>query len=102
MFRKDTMMGGSTWYDPTRWEGDIRSNDNKQPIELVVTDLMEDVRGMEYSVRMRVKPDYQLHLDNQQCSYRMYLEFMGKGDLSALIKAHQAREEQIPEVRYCY
>lgn len=68
-------------------------------MELVITSAMEDVKGLEYTVKMRVKPDYQAHISNETYSYRMYLEYADKGDLADLIKGYNSRDEFIPEVR---
>lgn len=66
-------------------------------MELIITSAMEDIKGLEYTVKMRVKADYHAHISNETYWNRMYLEYAGRGDLADLIKSYNKRDEFIPE-----
>ena len=83
------------WFDPTRWEGDVRSLHNKMPLELVITQAMHVVPGLENSIGVREAPS-RSHVNDMACTYRLYLEFASKGDLFGLINRHKGKQP-IPE-----
>ena len=95
-------MSEEAWFDPTRWEGDMRSQNNKMPLELVVTHQMDRVANLQNTVRMRVAPDQHQHVDDATLTFKMYLEWMGKGTLTALIDRHRRNGARIPEPMIWY
>ena len=101
MFRKDVLLGERDWFDPTKWEGDVRSMNNKLPYELVITNAMANVQWLDHTVRMHVAPQ-RAHVDDANLTYKLYLEWADKGNLQKLISEHKKRDVPIPEPMIWY
>lgn len=88
-------MGELEWVYPIKWTGGIR-DPNRMPMELDITHAMSQVHNLAHSVRLRKDPDPS-DLNHDTLSYKMYLQWVGGGDLNNLIIRHIQNGSQIPE-----
>lgn len=95
VFRKDMFLTEGEWIRPWRWEGDLRDPDAKLPFELTCHRDLQNL-GTPYLARMRegVQNDF---LDNEKCTYRLYVEWCSHGDLGRLINIARAANKVVPE-----
>ena len=60
-----------------------------------------DNEGLEHTVTMRERLARR-HIDDNTYSFRMYLHFMGKGDLGDMIHHYERTQQRIPEPMIWY
>jgi hypothetical protein len=79
-----------------KWTGGV-GDPNRMPLELDITHAMSHVDNFAHRVRLRKDPD-QSHLNDDALSYRMYLQWVGGGDLYNLIDRHIQNGSMVPEL----
>ena len=83
-------MNEYEWIDPARWEGDIRDPATKIPFELTCNASLLSVAGLQNVADMREGLHRGL-IDNDGCTYKIYLEWCENQDLEQLIVRHKDR-----------
>jgi hypothetical protein len=83
------------WALPWRWEGDVQDPDGKTPFKLTCNDTLQQA-GLPYIVRIRETVHRGL-INNNKCSYRVYLEWCPYKDLPVLIDSCRNANDWIPE-----
>lgn len=94
-------MQEQEWINPARWEGDIRDPATKTPFELTCNASMQSVHGLQNVAQLREAPHRGL-IDNEACTYRVYIEWCAGQDLESLIDRHREANMPVPEPMIWY
>lgn len=90
------MLSEDDWTDAHRFQGDVRDPDSKIPWELATHAAASSVTNLNHVVAM-IQGLNRNHIDHDNTSYRIYLEYCDQGDLDNLIERFIFWRKRIPE-----